>query len=107
MAEPYLIEITQGETLAREFRLVDDDGDPVDVTSASKSAKCASLSVSDFGFGISAETGVFPLTADGLATLNWPPGVHMVQVWFDWGSLVALRYERIFDIKLAVRKALS
>ncbi|MFN7185421.1 MAG: hypothetical protein ACK5VE_03505 [Alphaproteobacteria bacterium] len=107
MAEPYLIEITQGETLFQEFRLVDDDGDAIAVTEAAKSVKSALLPANDFVFANTAEVGTFTIKVLAADTELWPPGVHLSEVWFDWGALLDLRYERIFDVRFSVRKAVS
>ena len=107
MAEPYLIEITQGETLAQEFRLVDDDADALDVTTATKTVRSVLLPGADFTFSSPAETGIFVIKATGAKTALWPPGIHLAQVWFDWGALADLRYERLFDLKFSVLKAIA
>jgi hypothetical protein len=103
-----LFELVQGETLLQEFRLLDNDRTPIDVTGAAKIVKAASpLAATDFEFTGSLEPGSFVLRADGTATLNWPPGIHEVQLWLDWGAFAILQDERIMDIKISVIGALT
>lgn len=108
MADYTLFEIVQGETLFQEFRLTDDDRFPIDITDATCVVKASSpLSPSDFTFAATAETGSFTLRATRAATTGWPAGLHDVQLWLDWGVSADLRDERILEIRISVREALT
>lgn len=109
MSDYVLFELVQGETLLQEFTLLDaGDRTVIDITAATKIVKAAApLSADDFEFQGSLETGGFTLRADGADTLDWPPGIHEVQLWLDWGVSADLRDERLLDIKISVIEALT
>lgn len=108
MSDYTLFDIVQGETLLQEFRLLDDDRLPVDLTSAAKIVKTSSpLLPTDFEFVGTLDLGGFTLRADGVETGGWPPGIHDIQLWLDWGEFAFLKDERIMDIKVSVKAALA
>ncbi len=108
MTDIVLFEIVQGETLLQEFRLLDDDRLPIDITPATKVVKSSSpLLPSDFAFVGAMDVGGFTLRSDRTKTTTWVPGIHDIQLWLDWGVSADLRDERIMDIKISVREALT
>lgn len=104
---PYIIEITQGETLFREIVVKDEGGTPVSLTGATPSV-VTSRAISDTDFTITkpGETGYLELRADRDQTSLWPDGQHTLQVWLDWGPSADVEHEIILEVTIAVRSAL-
>jgi hypothetical protein len=104
---PYIIEITQGETLFREIVVKDEGGTPVSLTGATPSVVVSGgIPDTDFTITKPGEVGYLELRAAGNETGLWPQGHSTLQVWLDWGPSADIENEIILEVTIAVRSAL-
>lgn len=103
---PYIRSIVQGETFFEEIIIKDSDGDPIDLSSVTKSIQCSGdLDEADFSLSDGSDTGSIEIRADRTNTENWDVGVFSVRIWLDWGASADIEHEIIHEIQLHIEAA--
>lgn len=107
MSDKVHLEITQGEELYQEFRLLDDDRNPVDLTNATLTVR-KHADIADLTLAVTKEanTGVFTL-ASTASTLSAEPGIFGLQVWAAWSDSTRPNPEVLVDARLAIKEAVG